>query len=345
MAGKMKDSYVADLAKFENQTLDSFFVVTTKQLRSRKDGGHYMALTLGDRSGQIECRMWDNFADSVDGFDQGDVVKIRGEVCRYNGKLQLVLEKIRPASPGEFELADYVPHTRKNVEELWSALVGYADSFSDLSLQALVRSFLEDPAFAAAFREAPAAKSLHHAWLGGLLEHVVSLLGICDLIAAHYPEINRDLLLTGAILHDIGKLEELSWGTSFDYTLQGQLLGHITLGIAMIEKKLAALENFPPKLRLLVEHMVLSHHGKLEFGSPKLPMIPEAVLLNFLDDLDAKMHMMRSEFERRDAEGAKADEMTDWVRAMERPLLNTAAFLKPEPPSPESPIPASPLKE
>ena len=221
------------------------------------------------------------------------------------------------------------PGRSKDVEELWSALVRSVDSFSDPSLQALVRSFLDDPVFAAAFREAPAAKSLHHAWLGGLLEHVVSLVGICELAARHYPEINRDLLLTGAILHDIGKLEELRWGTSFDYTLQGQLVGHITLGIAMIEKKLAALPGFPPALRMLVEHMVLSHHGQLEFGSPKLPMIPEAVLLHYLDDLDAKMHMMRSEFERHEAQGEEAGEMTDWVRAMDRPLLNTATFLKP----------------
>jgi 3'-5' exoribonuclease len=327
-AGEMKEIYVADVPKFENQAIVSFFAVTSKQVRSRKDGGQYMALILGDRTGQIESRMWDNFADSVAGFDQGDVVKIRAEVCRYNGKLQFVLDKIRRAGADEMDLADYVPRTQKDVEELWLALVRAVNSFSDLSLQALVRSFLDDPTFAAAFREAPAAKSLHHAWLGGLLEHVVSLIGICELVANHYPEINRDLLLTGAILHDIGKLEELRWGTSFDYTLQGQLVGHITLGIAMIEKKLATLQGFPPALRLLVEHMVLSHHGKLEFGSPKLPMIPEAVLLNFLDDLDAKMHIMRSELQRHEAQGGEPDEMTDWVRAMDRPLLNTEAFLK-----------------
>ena len=327
-AGEMKEFYVADAANFENQAVVSFFAVTSKQLRGRKDGGQYLALTLGDRTGQIESRMWDNFADSVSGFEQGDVVKVRAEVCRYNGRLQLNLEKLRRAGADEFELADYVPQTRKDVEELWAALVCSVDSFSDPSLQALVRAFLDDPAFATAFRQAPAAKTLHHAWMGGLLEHVVSLVGICELAAHHYPEINRDLLLTGAILHDIGKLEELRWGTCFDYTLQGQLVGHITIGIAMIEKKLAALTGFPPALRVLVEHMVLSHHGKLEFGSPKLPMIPEAVLLNYLDDLDAKMHTMRSEFERHEAQGGQAGEMTDWVRSMDRPLLNTAAFLK-----------------
>jgi 3'-5' exoribonuclease len=326
----MKEIYVADVGKFENQAVVAFFAVTSKQLRSRKDGGQYMAVTLGDRTGQIESRMWDNFTEVAPGFEQGDVVKVRAEVCRFNGRFQLNLEKLRRATPDEFELADYVPQTRKDVEELWSTLVRTVDSFSDLWLQALVRSFLEDPVIAAAFREAPAAKTLHHAWLGGLLEHVVSLLGICQLAAQHYPEIHRDLLLTGVILHDIGKLEELRWGTSFDYTLEGQLVGHITIGIGMIEKKLATLPGFPPELRMLVEHMVLSHHGKLEFGSPKLPMIPEAVLLHYLDDLDAKMHIMRGEFERQEAQGGQAGEMTDWVRSMDRPLLNTATFLKPK---------------
>ena len=326
----MKEIYVADVSKFENQAVVAFFAVRSKQLRSRKDGGQYLAVTLGDRTGQIESRMWENFAEASPGFETGDVVKVRAEVCRYNDRFQLNLEKLRRANADEFELADYVPQTRQDVDELWSALIRTVDSFSDLWLQALVRSFLNDPLMAIAYREAPAAKSLHHAWLGGLLEHVVSLLGICDLAAHHYPEINRDLLLTGVILHDIGKLEELRWGTSFDYTLEGQLVGHIAIGLVMIEKKLATLPGFPPPLRMLVEHMVLSHHGKLEFGSPKLPMIPEAVLLHYLDDLDAKMHTMRSEFERHEAQGGEAGEMTDWVRSMDRPLLNTATFLKPK---------------
>jgi 3'-5' exoribonuclease len=326
----MKDIYVADVGKFENQAVTAFFAVRTKQLRSRKDGGQYMAVTLGDRTGQIESRMWENFAEAAPGFETGDVVKVRGEVCRFNDRLQLNLEKLRRATADEFELSDYVPQTTKNVDELWSSLVRTVDSFTDPWLQKLVRAFLDDPLMATAFREAPAAKSLHHAWIGGLLEHVVSLLGICDLAAHHYPEINRDLLLTGAILHDIGKLEELRWGTTFDYTLEGQLVGHITLGVVMIEKKLAALPGFPPQLRILVEHMVLSHHGRLEFGSPKLPMIPEALLFHYLDDLDAKMHTMRGEFERHEAQGGEAGEMTDWVRSMDRSLLNTATFLEPK---------------
>ena len=326
----MKEIFVADVGKFENQTIVAFFAVIAKQLRSRKDGGQYLAVTLGDRSGQIESRMWDNFAEIAAGFEQGDVVKVQAEVCRFNSRFQLNLAKLRRATPDEFEMADYVPHTTKDVEELWATLIRYVDGFSNHWLQALVRSFLEDPAIASAFREAPAAKSLHHAWMGGLLEHVVSLMGLCELAAQHYPEINRDLLLTGVIFHDIGKLQELRWGMTFDYTLEGQLVGHIAIAVGMIEKKLAAMPEFPPTLRILVEHMVLSHHGRLEFGSPKLPMIPEAVLLHYLDDLDAKMHTMRSEFERHEAQGAEPGEMTDWVRSMERPLLNTVTFLRPK---------------
>ncbi|HEY4048626.1 MAG TPA: HD domain-containing protein [Acidobacteriaceae bacterium] len=325
----MKDVYVSDLPKFENQPIISYFAVTLKQLRSRKDGGQYLALALGDRTGQIESRMWENFNGTLSDFDQGDIVKVKAEVCRYNGRLQLNLEKIRRAIAEEIVLADYLPQSQFDIDELWGKLNATVESFTNPHLKALLRSFLEDEEIAKALRQAPAAKSLHHAWLGGLLEHIVSLTGICDSTAKHYPEINRDLLLTGAILHDIGKLEELSWGTNFDYTLSGQMLGHITLGIAMIEKKLAVFVDFPPELRILVEHLVLSHHGKLEFGSPKLPMIPEAVVLHYLDDLDAKMHTMRTEFARHEAQGRSAGEMTEWVRAMDRPLLQSAAFLKP----------------
>lgn len=327
----MKEINVAELGKYENQQIVAYFAATSKNLRSRKGGGQYLALTLGDRTGQIECRMWDNVSDSVGQFESGDVVKVRGEVCRYNGQLQINLDRIRRAAPEEFDAADYLPQSSQDIEGMWRRLNDYVDSFSDPHLKALVRAFLEDPDLARALRHAPAAKSMHHAWLGGLLEHIVSLLGICEMAAQHYPAIHRDLLLTGAVLHDIGKLQELSWGTAFEYTIAGQLVGHITLGVAMIEKKLDGLPDFPPELRILVQHIVVSHHGKLEFGSPKLPMIPEAVLLHYLDDLDAKMHSMQSEFARNQAAGRSGAEMTEWVRAMERPLLNTEAFLKGNP--------------
>jgi 3'-5' exoribonuclease len=323
----MKEPYIADLAKYENQAITGFFAVASKQVRSKKDGSRYFALTLSDRTGQIESRMWETV--EAGDFVAGDVVKVRAQVCRYKEFLQLNIERIRKALPDEFNLSDYVPRTEHNIDKLWAELNGYVESFTDLHLKALLRSFLDDADIAAAFREAPAAKSMHHAWIGGLLEHVVSLLGIADLAAKHY-QVHRDLLLTGAILHDIGKLRELRWGTSFDYSIEGQLLGHITIGVALIDRRIAALPDFPPALRVLVEHLVLSHHGKYEFGSPKLPMIPEAVLLHYLDDMDAKMQTLNTEFARNVSAGREAGEVTEWVRSLERSLLNTTPFLDKE---------------
>jgi len=321
----MKDLFIADLGKFENQVVTGFFSVAVKQLRSKKDGELYFAMTLCDSTGQIECRMWE--IESAQAFEPGDVIKARGQVARYQDRLQLTLERIRKANPEEYDLGDFVPKTSRDIEELWAELNGYVASFTNAHLQSLLRAFLDDSQIASALKSAPAAKSMHHAWIGGLLEHIVSLLAISDLAARHYSEINRDLLLTGVVLHDIGKLHELRWGTNFDYTLEGQLVGHISIGISMIEKKLVNLPDFPENLRVLVEHMILSHHGKYEFGSPKLPMIPEALLLHYLDDLDAKMQTMRSEFARAEALGRSPGQLTEWVRALERPLLNTAGYL------------------
>jgi 3'-5' exoribonuclease len=323
----MKDIFIADLAKFEDQTVVGFFSASMKSLRDKKDGGKYLALILMDRTGSMEARMWDEAAEASPGFEQGDVVKVKALVCRYNERLQMKLERIRAAQDGEYDPVDFLPQTTKDIDALWAELNGYVDSFSDPHLKALLRAFLDDPEIAAAYRHAPAAKAMHHAWLGGLLEHVVSLMGVCELAAKHYPEVHRDLLLTGAVLHDIGKLQELAWKKSFDYTMQGQLLGHISIGYGMIEKKLETLPDFPPRLRVLVQHMVLSHHGKYEFGSPKLPMTPEAILLHYLDDMDAKMQTMRSEFGRAAIAGRDSAQMTEWVRSLERPLLETAGYL------------------
>jgi 3'-5' exoribonuclease len=202
------------------------------------------------------------------------------------------------------------------------------ESFTDPDLKRLLTVLLGDPALAQAYREAPAARQLHHAWLGGLLEHVVSLITLADRVAPHYPILHRDLLLTGVILHDIGKVQELAWDVGFEYTVEGTLLGHIQMGTALVEKTIDSLPDFPPRLKTLVLHMILSHHGKLEFGSPKLPMIPEALVLNFLDDLDAKMQAMASEFQKSAREGRAADELTGKVWALDqRQLLNTRGWL------------------
>jgi 3'-5' exoribonuclease len=223
---------------------------------------------------------------------------------------------------------DLMPSTTYDVADLWRQLLSFVENFANPDLKRLLTTLLDDPALATAYREAPAARQLHHAWLGGLLEHVVSLLTLADRVAPHYPMLDRDLLLTGVILHDIGKVRELSWETGFDYTVEGSLLGHIQIGSALAERAMDSLPNFPPRLKTLVLHMILSHHGKLEFGSPKLPMIPEALVLNFLDDLDAKMQAMAGEFDKSIREGKGPGELTGKVWSLDqRQLVNTKRYL------------------
>jgi 3'-5' exoribonuclease len=319
---------VADAARFDGVAVTSFFAVSSMSLREKKGGGgQYLALTLSDKTGSMEARMWEEFASAVATCGEGCYVKVQGQVAKYQGKFQITLTKMRLAAASEVEAADFVPTTKFDVGEMWAELRGYVDEFKNADLKRLVFAFLDDGEIGAAYREAPAAKVLHHAWIGGLLEHVVTLVRVCRVVVGLYPEVDADLLVTGAILHDVGKVRELSWGTTFAYTLEGQMVGHISIAQGMLREKVRVLAEFPEKLAVLVEHMILSHHGRLEFGSPKLPMTPEAVLLSALDDLEAKMQAMRNEFGRDAAAGKSGAEMTEWVRSMERPLLNTKAYL------------------
>jgi 3'-5' exoribonuclease len=327
----MKDFYVADAAKFEGVSVTTFFAVSSLSVREKKAGsGQYLALTLSDKTGTMDARMWEDIASAVATCSEGCYVKVQGQVSKYQGKFQITLTKMRLAAESEVEAADFVPTTRFNIDEMWAELRGYVDEFKNAELRRLVFAFLDDEKIGAAYRAAPAAKVLHHAWIGGLLEHVVALVRVCRATAPFYPEVDVDLLVTGAVLHDIGKTRELSWGTTFGYTLEGQMIGHISIAQGMLIEKVAGLPGFPEKLRVLVEHMILSHHGKYEFGSPKLPMTPEAVLLSALDDVEAKMQAMRNEFGRDAAAGKSGAEMTEWVRNMERPLLNSRAYLDEE---------------
>ena len=326
----MKDIYIADLANFdEGKLFDGFFLVLAKQQRTTKTNKPYLNLILGDKTGQLEGRVWELGDPRIaKDFDRGDIVKARGSASRFDDRLQMKIDQLRVALSNEVDKSDLLPSTTQDVGVLWRALLSFVASFTNPDLQRLLTTMLADPALAEAYREAPAARQLHHAWLGGLLEHVVSLLTLADRVAAHYSLLDRDLLMTGVILHDIGKLRELSWETGFDYTVEGVLLGHIQIGTALTERAIDNLPNFPPRLKTLVLHMILSHHGKLEFGSPKLPMIPEALALSFLDDLDAKMQAMQGEFDKCLREGKPANEMTGKVWALDqRQLLNTKRWL------------------
>jgi 3'-5' exoribonuclease len=261
-------------------------------------------------------------------FEQGDIVKARGSASRFDDRLQMKIDQLRLAQASEVDKSDLLPSTSYDVAALWTQLIGFVDSLANPDLKLLLLTVVADPLIAQAYREAPAAKQLHHAWLGGLLEHVVSLCTLADRVAPHYPLLDRNLLLTGVILHDIGKIRELSWESGFEYTVEGSLLGHIQIGAALAERTVDSLPGFPPKLKTLVLHMILSHHGKLEFGSPKLPMIPEALVLNFLDDLDAKMQAVTGEFEKCIREGKGPEELTGKVWALDnRQMLNTKRWL------------------
>jgi 3'-5' exoribonuclease len=324
----MKDFYISQCAQQENKVITSSFVVVSKQVKPKKTGEPYLALTIGDRSGQLEAKMWDNVEDAIDAFEQDDFLKIKGLINRYKNRFQLTIHKVRRLGDSEIDFTDYLPKTSKNIDELWSTLTAFVDGMKNAHLRNLIRAFIDDPEIAKAYRAAPAAKTLHHAYIGGLLDHVVSLFRSCDLISQNYPQINRDLLLSGAFLHDIGKIHELTYQRSFSYTTQGQLLGHMIIELEMLRDKIAAQPDFPKELHILLEHLIISHHGEYEFGSPKLPMFPEALMLHYLDDLDSKMESMRAHFEREsDLEGP----WTTYNGSLGRPLLNTAKFLTPKP--------------
>ena len=323
----MKDFYICDCARHENKVITSTFVVVAKQIKPKKTGEPYLALTLGDRSGQVEAKMWDNVEEVLDAFEQDDFLKVKGLINKYKQRFQLTIHKLRKLGDSEIEFADYLPKTTKDIDELWRTLSGFVAGFQNPHLKALVEAFMVDPEIAAAYRNAPAAKTLHHAYIGGLLDHVVSLFRSCDLITRNYPQINRDLLLTGAFLHDIGKIHELTYNRSFSYTTKGQLLGHMIIELEMLQAKLAQFPGFPEELKTMVEHLIISHHGQYDFGSPKLPMFPEALMLHYLDDLDSKMEAMRAHFER---ESTLDGPWTSYNASLGRPLLNTEKFLAPK---------------
>ena len=327
----MKDFFLSDCPRFENKVIVSSFVVISKQVKPKKSGEPYIALTLGDRCGQIEAKMWDNVEDAIDAFEAEDFLKVKGLLNKYRERFQLTIHKLRKLGDSEVDFADYLPKTTKDIDELWRVLNEFVDSFQDVRLKALVKLFMADKEVAEAYRIAPAAKALHHAYIGGLLDHVVSLFRSCDLISRNYPQINRDLLLTGAFLHDIGKIHELAYKRSFSYTSRGQLLGHMIIELEMLQAKIAQIPGFSAETKTLLEHMIISHHGEYEFGSPKLPMFPEALMLHYLDDLDSKMESMRAHFER---EAESDSSWTTYNPSLGRTLLNTAKFLKKEDPTP-----------
>lgn len=274
------------------------FLVRDKIIGMAKNGRSYMTLKLMDCTGEVEGRIWDRVDEMSARFDKDDFVQVSGKASLYMGKMQLVVQELARVEESDVEIADFLPVSARPVSEMVDELVSLVESFSDADLKRLMQAFLADDEFMAAYRRAPAAKTMHHVYLGGLLEHSLAVAALADDIAHRYRDINRDLLIAGALLHDVGKVAELSYQRSFEYTDAGKLLGHIMIGVELVDAKLRALRDFPQEVAVHLKHLLLSHHGQYEYGSPKRPKTMEAVILNFLDDLDSKINGVRTHIER-----------------------------------------------
>ncbi len=322
----MKSQFIADLR--DGQAVAATFLVRSKEIRtSPRTSRSWLQLELADSSGSISGKMWDGFEAIVALFERDDVIKVRGRAKLYNDQLELTVEHVAPVAEKDYELGDFLPHTKQDVEKLYVRLNEAVHAVENPWIKTLLVSVVEDASIAPKLKRAPAAMTMHHAFIGGLLEHMVSLIDLARLVGSHYPELNRDLLIAGIVLHDIGKTEELSCARGFGYTTEGQLLGHIALGQAILHRKIDAISDFPRPLAAVIEHLVLSHHGSYEFGSPRLPLTREAVALHFLDDLDSKMAAIETTM----ASDAGSGDWTERNPALRRNLLRTSQFLA-EPP-------------
>ena len=322
----MKSPFVDTLVP--NETVTAQFLVISKEIRQKKTGEPYLTLHLADRTGEIEAKMWDNVIEVMHTFERDHFVKVKGLAQLYNNRSQFTIHKLRRLEDSEVEFSDYFPCSERHPDEMFAELESIIQGFGNPHLRNFLSRLFEDKGLKELYKIAPAAKSIHHACRSGLLEHVLSLCELGKLTGAHYPEVDRDLLLTGISLHDVGKVEELSYERSFSYSAEGQLLGHIVLGLRLVGNKLDQLPDFPHKLRVLIEHMIVSHHGELEFGSPKVPLFPEALLLHHLDNLDSKMNAMRSVLRK---EARSEGDFTAWVAPLERVLLRKDRYLNGSP--------------
>ena len=287
----------------EGEGINDTYLVRSKKSDVTKTGKPYEKLVLTDKTGSIDAMIWDPNSAGIEDFDILDYICVNAVVNSYQGANQLNIKRVRKCSEGEYDPADYLPVSQRDVEQMWKELNAYADGIGNTYLKQLLHSFIDDTSFSAKFKKSSAAKAVHHGFVGGLLEHTLSVTNMCDYFAKAYPMLNRDLLITVAILHDIGKIRELSDFPQNDYTDEGQLVGHIVMGAHMAMQKMDAIEGFPQKLYSEVTHCILAHHGEYEFGSPKKPALMEAMALHFADNTDAKMETMKEIFSSTDDDG------------------------------------------
>jgi len=305
----------------EGDWVDETYLAKGKQVSIAKTGSVYLSVKLADRTGEIDGKLWDNAEEVSRRFEREDFVRIKGVAASYQGSLQIKLRGLEKVDDGIVDLGNFLETSPRSVEEMMRELSSAVAGVKNSYLRRLLEAFLADKDFLVSFQRAPAAKTLHHNYLGGLLEHVVELIALARDISRHFPGVDADLLTTGAFLHDIGKVRELSARKSIEYTTEGRLIGHISLGYEMLADKIRSIAGFPVELAMLLKHIMLSHHGEYEFGSPKRPKIQEAVIINYLDDLAAKINNFQSTLKR---ENVKPGDWTAYSKMHERYLYRQA---------------------
>jgi len=284
----VKGIFVDEITK--NNRVESIFLVKEKHMGVTKNGAPYLSLRLMDRTGDINARVWDEVKEYDVVFEKGDFIEVLGRSSIYQGGMQLTITSLKRCDEEKIALEDFLPASPFPIEEMLKELKSIIENIQDKYLKKLMELFFKDETFVKKFASAPAAKAMHHVYLGGVLEHSLSVARLARMVSENYDHINRELLICGAILHDIGKVDELSYQKVFNYTDMGRLIGHITIGAEMIEEKIRTIPGFPSDLRMILKHMILSHHGVYEYGSPKRPKTIEALVLYYLDDLDAKIN-------------------------------------------------------
>lgn len=290
----------------DGERVSEVYLVKSKSIALTRTGKEYGNVILTDKTGQIDTKIWDLNSGGISEFEAGDFVAVSGQISNYNGSLQFKVDRIRVANEDEYEISDYVPSTRFNVDDMYKELLSFVDSVKNEYLKKLLNAFFrEDEVFIKNFKNISAAKTVHHGFTGGLLEHSLSVTRLCDKMASNYDFLNRDLLISAAMLHDAGKTKELSEFPKNDYTDEGNFLGHIVIGYEMVMDKIKAIDSFPEVLKLEMGHCILAHHGELEYGSPKKPSIAEAVALSMADNIDAKLETLR--------EALEAKDTNDWI--------------------------------
>jgi len=309
----MRKLFVKDIK--DRDHVSEVFLVKEKIIAMAKNGKPYLTIRLMDKSGEVDAKVWDNADQVAEQFERNDFLAITAKASVYLGKMQLIISGLKRMAEEEVRLADFLPETESDIQEMEEKLHALVATMENEWLRRLLQSFFSEQRFMAQYRMAPAAKGMHHVYLGGLLEHSLAVAALVDAMMPLYHGLDRDLLIAGALLHDVGKVREMTYSRSFDYSDEGKLLGHITIGVEMVHERIMSVPGFPPELGMLLKHMLLSHHGQYEYGSPKRPKTVEATVLSYLDDLDSKINGIRTHIRR---EGEPSGNWTSYHRLYDR---------------------------